>query len=133
MSSILLVLVVLLAALILVPVVHHWRRSLVPQHGYGVSADMAVMHAQPRVRVVEVVATESDRVHIVLAPDGGGDDLRLDFTVSLQESDFGFNVLNEWRRSGAALAMVVPPGSHLLNLRSVDDLQPLTLRRVETD
>jgi hypothetical protein len=49
----------------------------------------------------------------------------------LNEDDFGFGLLREWQRAGTAVAIVMPPDSHIVRLRSVDDLQPLTLRRVD--
>jgi hypothetical protein len=55
----------------------------------------------------------------------------LDFLVSLRDEDFGSDLLEEWRRSDSSIAIVIPPNSHLVRLRSVDSLQHLTLRRVE--
>jgi hypothetical protein len=55
------------------------------------------------------------------------------FVVSLKEGDSGYELLREWQRSGSSLALVIPPGSRLLRLRSIDNLQPVTLRRLDTD
>ena len=51
--------------------------------------------------------------------------------MSLGADDSGFDLLHEWRRSASPLAIVIPPGSRLVRLRSIDSLQPLTLRRLD--
>jgi hypothetical protein len=62
-------------------------------------------------------------------PDGRPDGLA--FVVALGEDDFGFGLLHDWKASASLIAMVLPPGSKLIRLRSVDSLQHLSLRRVE--
>jgi len=52
--------------------------------------------------------------------------------VNLRREEFAFDVLQEWKQSQAVLAIVMPPDSRILRLRAIDDLQPLTLRRVDT-
>jgi hypothetical protein len=138
MGSVVLVLVVLVLAWFAVSFVRSRRGTLVAKRGLSIGADLGSLSDQPRVRVEDVSVIGSDRVHLVLTPEPGPPrDTRtiepsdLDVVVSLQHGDAGLDLLQEWRRSAQSLAMVVPPGSHLLRLRSVDDLQPLTLRRVD--
>jgi hypothetical protein len=81
--------------------------------------------------VVHAVTTRGPgTVSLVLTRDADGTDL--DLVVSLQEDDFGYELLRQWQRSGTKVAIVMPPDSRIVRLRSVDDLQPLTLRRVDT-
>jgi len=66
----------------------------------------------------------------------GPDDSRaaapdLDVLVGLGADEFGFRQLQEWHESQSVLAIVMPPDSHILRLRAIDELQPLTLRCVE--
>lgn len=104
----------------------------------SIGADLRAMADQPRVRVRAVTKEGPDHVHLVLAPERPDDDRSglvpatdLDLIVALREGDFGFELLHEWHRSGSSLAIVVPPGSRIVRLRSIDDLQPLTLRRAD--
>ncbi len=129
--------VVLLVGLVLWSVVRN-RRTVVARRGTSVGADLGALSDQPRVRVSELWVTGSDRVRVVLIADpaaaaaaGSGSPADLDLTVALNEDEFAFEVLQEWRRSGTSVAMVIPPGSQLVRLRSVDDLQPITLRRID--
>jgi hypothetical protein len=115
------------------------RRSFVPQRGTSIGADLGVLSDQPRVRVREVSMEGPDRVRLVLTPeaDAGDGPVRepspdLDFVVALGPDNGGFDLLHEWRRSASPLAIVIPPGSRLLRLRSIDSLQPLTLRRLDS-
>ena len=77
-----------------------------------------------------------DRVRLVLTPETDrGHELSpssdLDFVVLLSDEEFGLDLLQEWKRSESSIAIVIPPDSRIVRLRSVDDLQPLTLRRVD--
>ena len=107
------------------------RRSLVAERGMSIGADLGTLSDRPRVRVRDVEVIGPERVRLLLSPeaDPAGE---MELVVSLSEEDFGFDLLHQWRRSDAPVAIVFPPGSHLVRLRSVDDLQPLTLRRVES-
>jgi hypothetical protein len=124
--------VVLLGAMVLFGGALWWvqqhRRSFVPQRGTSVGADLGAMADKPRVQVRTVTPVGSDRVHLVLAPEDGAL-ADLDLVVFLHEGESGLELLLEWERSQALLAIVIPPGSRLVRLRSIDDLQPLTLRR----
>ena len=73
------------------------------------------------------------RVRLVLnpVPDASAPVPDLEVLVDLGADEFGFKQLEEWMRSQSVLAMVLPPDSHVLRLRALDDLQPLTLRRVD--
>jgi hypothetical protein len=124
---------VLLAALLLFGAAIWWvqrhRRSFVPQRGTSVGADLGAMSDKPRVRVRTVTTTGPGRVRLVLEPEGESADL--DFVVLLGEDDSGLELLEQWRGSESVLALVLPPGGRLVRLRSIDDLQPLTLRRAD--
>ena len=105
------------------------RHGLVAERGLSIGADLGMLGDAPRVRVAAVTQAGPDRVRLALARESGDEDLEL--VVSLSEDDFGFGLLHDWQRSQAALAIVMPPDSRIVRLRSVDDLQPLTLRRVD--
>jgi len=133
------VVLVLVAALLIwsmVTAVRRRRRGLVAERGLSIGADLGTLADQPRVRVGAVTTVGPDRVLVVLAPDAGlGDDRPMgpdvEVLVELGPDEFAFEQLQEWQRSQAVVAMVTPPGSRILRLRGIEDLQPLTLRRVE--
>jgi len=128
-GSVLVIVFVVVVTWIVVSVVRTRRHGLVAERGISIGADLGRLGDAPRVRVAAMTTDGPGRVRLVLAREEGGEDL--DFLVSLAEDDFGFALLHDWQRSQAALAIVQPPDSHIVRLRSVDDLQPLTLRRVE--
>lgn len=109
-------------------------RTIVARRGLSIGADLGTLADRPRVVVREVTAAGPGRVRLVLAPEGGSRDgdapAELDLVVSLQEDEFGFQLLQEWRDAGSVVAVVFP-GTRLVRLRSVDSLQPLTLSRVD--
>jgi hypothetical protein len=136
-ANVVVVLVVLLLAWYVVSIVRRHRRGIVAERGMSVGADLGALADQPRVRVRAVTKAGPDRVRLVLTPETGpidGPELPaspdLDLVVFLREEEFGFGLLHEWKRSESSLAIVVPPGSRIVRLRSIDDLQPLTLRQV---
>ena len=47
------------------------------------------------------------------------------------EDEVGFGLLRDWQQTQSLLAVVLLPDSPLVRLRSLGDLQPLTLRRVD--
>ncbi|MHB8463573.1 MAG: hypothetical protein ACYDH6_06130 [Acidimicrobiales bacterium] len=104
------------------------RGGIVPRRGMSVGADLGTLADQPRVRVRTVTPAGPERVQLVLAPELG-DQPDLDVVVFLAEGEFGLDLLREWQGSQCLVALVMPSGSRLVRLRSVDDLQPLTLRR----
>ena len=131
---------VVLGALVLFGAAVVWvnrhRRSFVPQRGTSVGADVGALSDKPRVRVRAVTPVGADRFHLVL--DADPDDVEgaartdpadLDLVIFLHEGEVGLEILQEWMRSQVLLGMVIPPHSRLVRLRSIDDLQPLTLRR----
>jgi hypothetical protein len=125
------VVVVLVGALMVVAIVSVIRRhrvSLVSRRGTSIGADLGTLGDQPRVRIREAVPDGAERVRVVLAPESGQD---LDLVVSLTDPDFGLDLLQRWARAGTVLAIVIPPGSHLVRLRSIEDQQPITLRRLD--
>jgi hypothetical protein len=134
------VIVVLLVLLVgsLVYRLRYHGTGIVARRGLSIGADLAGLGDAPRVRVITVSQVGPDRVRVVLAPDSaasagpeppGVSDL--DVVVQLDEDEFGFGLLQEWRDSESWLGLVIPPGSRLLRLRSIDDLQHLTLRRID--
>jgi hypothetical protein len=137
-SNILFLLAVLLVSSGIVSVIRRRRRGIVAERGMGVGADLGTLRDKPRVRVRSVTMAGPGRADLVLTPEPDPVDppgftpaSDLVFVVSLQEEEFGFEQLEEWRRSSTVLAIVVPANSHLIRLRSIEELQPLTLRRVD--
>jgi len=136
--SFIVVLAVIVVAWFAVSYVRRHQRSLVPERGTGVGADLGALSGRARVRVEHVSVVGLDRVRVVLtavtdSPMGcqqltAGD---LDFVASLGTETVGWELLREWQQSACPLAIVIPPGSHLVRLRSIEDLQPLTLRRID--
>jgi hypothetical protein len=128
----------LVAALLtwfIVSAIQRHRRGLVAERGMSIGADLGALADQPRVRVRALAVTGPDRVLLVLrpevAPDDGMPSADLELVVNLRAEEFGFNQLQAWKQSQSVLAIVMPPDSHILRLRAIDDLQPVTLRRVE--
>ncbi|MDQ6616007.1 MAG: hypothetical protein M3083_15030 [Actinomycetota bacterium] len=114
--------------------------SIVAKRGISIGADLGTLADTPTVSVRAVTKTGPDRVRLVLSSDVGASDgpvtaapSDLNFDVFLREDEFGFDLLNEWQRSESPVALVIPPGSRLVRLRSTGDLQHLTLRRVDED
>jgi len=137
-ANVALVIVVVLAAWYVVNLVRRHRRGIVAERGTSIGADLGTLADKPRVRVRAVTKEGADRVRLVLTPETGsveGPGLAttsdLDLVVSLREEDFGFELLHEWKRSESSLAIVMPGDSRIVRLRSIEDLQPLTLRRVD--
>jgi hypothetical protein len=111
-----------------------------------VRADLERLRAVPRVRVSELTMTGPDvaRLGLIAAPGGDGDGtdaptgadtdagerVGLEFSIAMNESDPGFPLLNDWIDRQCVLGVVMPPDSHLIRLRCLEDLQPLTLRRM---
>jgi hypothetical protein len=130
-SNVIAVLVVVLLAVAVAHVVRQRRSSLVPKRGMSIGADLGGLADAPQVRVTALTRTAPDRLRVVFTPEPGSTAVGLDVVVALEEDAFGASVLDDWQRSGSPIALVVPPDSHLLRLRSVDSLQHLTLRRVD--
>ena len=122
------VIIVVAVVWVVVAFVRNRRHGLEAKRGVSIGADLGKLADTPQVTVQAVTTTAPDRVRVVLTSQSGPD---LDFVVSLSEQDFGFGLLRDWQRAGSAVAIVMPPDSHVVRLRSVEDLQPLTLRRVD--
>ena len=140
MANLLVLLLVVLVIAFVVSFVQRRRRGLVAERGTSVGADLGALSDQPRARVRDVSTIGLDSVRLVLTPEamtadqpGSPTSSDLVFVVELEEGASGYRLLREWQRSGSSLAVVIPPGSRLVRLRSIDDLQPLTLRRLDTD
>jgi hypothetical protein len=114
------VLVVVAALLIgsMVTAVHRRRRGLVAERGLSIGADLGTLADQPRVRVRSATQAGPGHVLVVLAPDAAGDGAptspELELLVELSPDEFAFEQLQEWQQSHAVVAMVAPPGSHIL-------------------
>jgi hypothetical protein len=132
-ANVVLVLVAALMVWFIVSRIRRHRRGLVAERGTSIGADLAALADQPRARVRSVAQDQPGRVRLVLSPvpDASVPGPDLEILVDLGADEFGFNQLEEWMRSQSVLAMVLPPDSHVLRLRALDDLQPLTLRRVD--
>ena len=136
MANVVLVLVVVLVVSSIALLINRRRHGIVAERGMSIGADLGAMNDQPRMRVRSVTTTAPERVRVVLTPDSDPVDgteaaSDLEFLVTLRDDDFGLGLLQQWQRSGASLAFVMPEGGRLVRLRSIDDLQPVTLRRVE--
>jgi hypothetical protein len=137
-ANIALVILVLVVAWYVISFVRRRQRGLVARRGMSIGADLGTLSDQPRVRVRAVTRAGPDRTHVVLTPESDPDDgppstppSDLDLVVLLKEEEFGFELLNQWKRLDKAVAIVMPPGTRIVRLRSIDDLQPLTLRRAD--
>jgi hypothetical protein len=117
-----------------------WRRrqSIVGRRGWGIRADVGRLHDVPRVRVQEVSVMGPEQVRLVLAsarPDGadGGPAAaaETEYFVAVDADEPAFAILRGWQASQQELGAVVPTDSRIIRLRSLDDLQPLTLRRLD--
>lgn len=114
------------------------RGDIVAKRGMSIGADLGSLADKPRVCVHSVTKIGPDHVRLILAPQpspGGNHEFAtagdLDLVVFLRDEEFGFELLHEWKQSESALAIVMPADSRIVRLRSIDDLQPLTLRRVD--
>ena len=140
MATVRVVIVVALAVGFIMYTLRRYRHGIVAERGTSIGADLGALSDAPRVLVQEVATVGPDRIRVVLVPAPGsrGDALpppttRRDLCVRRGDDDFGLGLLEQWQRSASPLAIVTPPGSRLVRLRSVDDLQHLTLRLVEDD
>jgi hypothetical protein len=125
-----------------------WRRKaqLVSKRGMGVRADLLRLHEVPRVRVKDLTMTGPDAARLALvAADVNGVDgeseererpheegsIGLEFSIEINESEPGWPLLREWIERQCVLGCVMPPDSRIIRLRCLEDLQPLTLRRLD--
>jgi hypothetical protein len=138
MANVAAVLAVLLLIWFVVSILRRRGHGIVARRGLSVGADLGALADKPRVRVRAVTKAGPDRVRLILTPEQGPADgpglmtsPDLDLVVFLREEQSGFELLNEWKRSESSLAIVMPPGGRLVRLRSIDGLQPVTLRRVD--
>jgi hypothetical protein len=127
------VVVLVVLVIYLVAMIRGRRRSVVAERGIGIGADLGGLADAPRVRVRDVHMTAPDRAEVLFAPEDPSDGPELRFVVWLRRDDFGYGLLNQWQNDAEPVALVLPPGSHLVRLRSVESLQHLTLRRLGED
>ncbi len=111
------------------------RRSLVGVRGFGTSADIGRLHDVPRVRFGELTVVGPERARLVLVPasDAGvkAADAEAEYLVAVAADEPAFDILRDWQANQRVLGAVAPNDSRILRLRSLDDLQPLTLRRLD--
>ncbi len=117
-----------------------WRRRdrLVPKRGLSVRADVERLHDMPRVIVAEFSAIGADSARLTLVSAGAG---RLEaareapvmgeFLIAISDREAGYAILRDWRDHKSVLGVVMPPDTRIMRLRSLDDLQPLTLRLLD--
>jgi hypothetical protein len=132
------------AAVVIAITIWRRRKQLVSVRGMGVRADLMRLQEVPRVRVSNLKMTGPDAAHLALvsAPEGSGDGgeepaptkeedaIGLEFSIEMNESEPGWDLLREWIERQCVLGCVIPPDSRLIRLRCLEDLQPLTLRRL---
>ncbi len=128
MANVVVVALVVLIVWAVVSFVRSRRHGLEAKRGLSIGADLAGLADTPTVTVRAVTVAGPERVRLVMAPESGPE---LDVVVALNEGDFGYELLREWQRSAATVAIVMPPASRIVRLRSVEDLQPVTLRRID--
>jgi hypothetical protein len=135
-TGIITLLIVLLVAWSIASAIWRRRTSLVSMRGYGVRADVERLHDVPRVRVSDLTMTGRDVARLTLAAvsadDGDASEssaVEIVVLVAISESESGFSLLREWLERQSVLGVVMP--TRIIRLRSLDDLRPLTLRRVD--
>jgi len=117
-------------------IVRRGGRGIVAKRGMSIGADLGTLATRPRVLVRSVIQEGPERVRLILTPEAdgseaGGSENDVDLVVHLGDDEFGFGLLHEWKRSQTPIALVLPPDSHIVRLRSIEDLQHLTLRRFD--
>ncbi|HEX3540075.1 MAG TPA: hypothetical protein VHT75_06470 [Acidimicrobiales bacterium] len=140
MATVRVVIVVALVVCLIMYTLRRYRHGIVAERGTSIGADLGALSDAPRMLVQEVATAGPDRIHVVLRPASGSraetslpPATGRDLYVRRGDDDFGLGLLQQWQRSGSPVAIVTPPGSRLVRLRSVDDLQHLTLRLVEDE
>ena len=129
MATVILVLAVFLVVWGALTFLRRRGHGIVARRGTSIGADLGTMADRPRMRVETVLKAGSDTVRLVLVPEA--ETAELDLLVALNEDEFGYEQLHAWKRDRTWLAVVLPPASRIVRLRSTEDLQPLTLRRVD--
>lgn len=116
-----------------------WQRrsQLVGARGVGVGADIGHLHDVPRVHVDDLTMIGPEVARLALTPATSPDPGSTEkapggvFLISMSLQDPGFAILQDWLERRSTLGLVMPPDSSIIRLRSLDDLQPITLRRVD--
>jgi len=113
------------------------RSAIVPVRGMSTTADVGRLRDMPRVVVRDLTLTDADVARLTLEsaadshPAESPSAPESEYLVALNAGDPEYHVLIDWVAHRSVLGIVLPPGSRLLRLRNVDDLQPITLRRVD--
>ena len=137
-ASLIVVIVVVGGTWLVVSFVRRRRWGLEARRGLSIGADLGMLRDTPKVTVRAVEPAGPDSVRVIFTPQPSGEGgaaapepPELDLRVSLTEGDSGFELLRQWQQAGTTVAIVMPADSHIVRLRSVEDLQPLTLRRID--
>ena len=126
------VLLIVLGLLLVVPRVWRRRHGLVGVRGFGPGADLGRLHDAPRVRVGGLAVDGPDRARLLLIPgDSDSATAPTEAIVAIAEGDPEFAILQRWLEDQSVLGVVMRPDNRIIRLRSLDDLQPITLRRLE--
>lgn len=134
MGSVAVVIVLVAVVTYIMATIRKHRRGIVAERGIGVGADLGGLADALRVRIRYVHLTGPDRAEVAFVPEeasGAPDEVK--YVVWLHRGDFGYDLLTGWERDGEEIAIVLPPGGHLIRLRSTASLQHLTLRRIDSD
>ena len=111
-------------------------KGIVAQRGTSTGADVGALIDQPRVHVISVLMYGPDRVQLRFVPVNrdvaeSTNPPEFEIIVDLTKDEFGFELLHEWKQAGTPIAIVMRRDTRIVRLRSLDDLQPLTLRRAD--
>jgi hypothetical protein len=133
-TTVLLLLAIVVGSALIIRRIRARRASMVSVRGFGPRADVERLRDLPRVRVDGIAPAGPDRVRLQLTPAGedepaGQEDL--EYWVALNADDREYAILEDWLARREVLGIVAPADTRILRLRSVDDLQPITLRRLE--
>jgi hypothetical protein len=133
------VILLLVANYYAVRTVWRHRDRITPLRGFGTAADIGrLRYDVPRVQVQELTVVGPDETRLAVRPvadpddvGSGSDEAGLEFRVAMNERDPGYQILQDWLTDETVLGIVLPAESRLIRLRSIEGLQPLTLRRLD--
>jgi hypothetical protein len=135
-TSVLLLAAIVIGSALIIRRIRARRASMVSVRGFGPRADVERLRDLPRVRVDGIAPSGNDRVRLQLT---SADEVEasepaqrdLEFWVALNADDREYAILEDWLARREVLGIVAPADNRILRLRSIDDLQPITLRRVD--
>jgi len=147
-TTALFLIVLVLANIVVIRAVLRRRSRLVGQRGLGTGADVGRLRNDvPRVRIQSLVVVGPSRARLRFdpvsdsplgdatvgdAPEEGpaAAGSEVEYLIEIDERASGFRILHDWLEHRSVLGIVMPSGTPLIRLRGIDDLQPLTLRRL---